>query len=232
MRLLLVRHSASPADDRVSTWCTMNGVVPDYRYPFQGDLLGDITEDLGGVVFFGGMFNAYDTEVHPFLNEEYRMMGAAIEAGVPILGICQGAQMIAYHSGAWAGAPAHSNTEFGYYEVTPTEAGKDWLPAPVHFTQWHFHTFDLPEGAELLASSALFPNQAFAIGSKILGLQFHAEVTIEGFRRWQRKAPPEEWSKAGVQPEVEQTSAMYQHDAAQADWFYKTLDRLFGTPTR
>lgn len=230
-RVLCVRHGDGPTDDRVTNFCQINGLHADIRRAFQGDGLGDITEDLAGVVVYGGMYNAYDTELHPFLNEEYRIMAAAVDAGVPLLGICQGAQMIAHMHGAFAGAPGHGAHEFGYYRVSPTEAGLDVIPEPLHLCQWHFHTFDIPSNGEHLARSDLFENQAFRIGEKIYGFQFHAEQTIEGFRRWQAKAHAEgggEYAKPGVQSPQEQTQHMYAHDTAQADWFYGFLGRFLG----
>lgn len=226
-RVLCVRHGDGPTDDRVTSFCQMNGLRADTRRPFAGDLLGDVTDDLAGVVVYGGMYNAYDTALHPFLNEEYRIMAAAIQAGVPLLGLCQGAQMIAHMHGAFAGAPDHGSHEFGCYEVSPTDAGQDLMPEPLHLFQWHFHTFDIPSEGQHLARSALFENQAFRIGEKVYGFQFHAENTIEGFRRWQAKATPEVYAKPGVQSAAEQTRLMYAHDAAQADWFYRFLARLF-----
>jgi len=227
-RLLCVRHGDGPMDDRITTWCGANGVRLDARRPWQGDLLGDVTDDLAGVVVYDGKYNAYDTEKHPFLNEEYRMIDATMKAGVPLLGLCQGAQMIAHHLGAWAGAPKHGYHEFGWYEVSPTETGRDVFPHPIHFAQAHFHTFDLPAGARHLARSALFENQAFAIDDRVAGFQFHPEQTIAGFRRWQDRG--EGWgfyAEPGAQSRAEQTALMLEHDAAQGAWFSGFLNRFF-----
>ena len=227
-RLLCVRHGDGPMDDRITTWCGANGVRLDARRPWQGDTLGDVTDDLAGVVVYGGKYNAYDSQLHPFLNEEYRMIDATMKAGVPLLGLCQGAQMIAHHLGAWAGAPKHGNHEFGWYEVRPTEAGGDMFPHPIHFAQAHFHTFDLPDGARHLARSDLFENQAFAIGDTVTGFQFHPEQTIAGFRRWQDQG--EGWGRyaePGAQSRDEQTALMLEHDAAQGAWFSGFLNRFF-----
>ncbi|WP_299722744.1 glutamine amidotransferase [uncultured Tateyamaria sp.] len=228
-RLLCVRHGDGPIDDRITTWCGARNVRLDARGPWQGDALGEVTDDLAGVVIYGGIYNAYDTSLHPFLNEEYRMIDAAMKADVPLLGICQGAQMIAHHLGAWAGAPAHGNHEFGWYEVTPTDDGRDIFPQPLHFAQSHFHTFDLPGGARHLARSALFENQAFAIGARVVGVQFHPEQTIAGFQRWQTRGENSgRYSEPGVQTRDQQTALMLEHDAAQGAWFSGFLEGFFG----
>ncbi|MEL6886179.1 MAG: glutamine amidotransferase [Pseudomonadota bacterium] len=228
-RILCVRHEADPTDDRITAWCAAHGIRADIRRPYLGDALGGITDDLAGVVVYGGTYNAYDSDKHPFLTEEYRMIDATMQAQVPLLGLCQGAQMIAHHMGAFAGAPAHGSHEFGYYEVTPTDAGQDLLPQPMHFTQAHFHTFDIPGGATHLARSALFENQAFAVDDHVMAFQFHPEQTIPGFQRWQdRGADWGRYEEPGVQDRAEQTRLMHAHDAAQHDWYMAFLDRYFG----
>ena len=226
-RVLLVRHGDEPADDRVVTWLTSAGYEIDTRKPFDGDVLGAPDKELAGTVLYGGPFDVYETEKHPFLKEEYRWIQACLDADVPMLGICQGAQMIAFQLGAWAGPRADETFEFGYYPIDPTEHAEGFLDARLQVTQAHFHTFDLPKGAVRLAGNENYENQAFRWGDKVFGFQFHPEVTIEGFRRWQK----EKWNvygRPGAQTPEEQTRLMHQHDAAQADWFYGFLDSFFG----
>ena len=103
------------------------------------------------------------------------------------------------------------------------------MPGPLHLFQAHFHTFDLPKGAVHLAQSDAFPNQAFRLGKNVYGVQFHAEVTIEGFQRWQM-SKENSYGQPGAQDRATQDQLMYAHDAAQADWFYGFLAKLFGTP--
>jgi GMP synthase (glutamine-hydrolysing) len=220
--VVLVRHEAGPDDDRVVSHLAEAGYVADIRFPFRGDLLGEIEDNVAATVIDGGMYNAYDTDRHGFLKDEYRWIDAALTQGLPILGICQGAQMIAHHLGAFAGARG-DRAEFGYYEVAPVDGAEDFLPAPLHLTQAHFHTFDLPEGAVHLASSTLFENQAFRLGANVYGFQFHPEVTRAGFQRWQ--AVSDLAKRSDVQSKAEQDRLAAQHDAAQAEWFHGFLDR-------
>ena len=223
MRVLCVRHSDGAEDDRVTTWCRLNGLEPDQRRPFKGQDAGTVKGDVAAVVIYGGMYNAYDTELHPFLRDEYKLIEEALAADIPLLGICQGAQMIARALGAWAGAPEHGSHEFGYYEVSPVTS--ELLPQPLYVTQAHFHTFDLPDGAVHLARSALFENQAFRFGRAAYGFQFHAECTLEGFRRWQ-SANNTSYGQPGAQDRDTQDRLSALHDKAQADWFYGFLDKF------
>lgn len=229
-RVVLVRHGHDPDDDRVVTYLSQAGFTADIRKPFAGDTLGDVTDDIAATVVYGGKYNAYDTEKHPFLNEEYRWIGAALDAGLPILGLCQGAQMMAYHQGAWAGAPEHGQHEFGLYEITPTGADEGFMPGPMHLTQAHYHTFDLPSGAVHLARSDVFENQAFRLGEHAYGFQFHPEQTVESFRRWQ-DARPNSFGHPGAQDRQTQDRLLYEHDARQAEWFFSFLKKWLGAAT-
>lgn len=228
-RVVLIRHGDDPPDDRVQVWLNRNGYEADLRKPFAGDRLGDLPSDLAGTVLYGGPYNAFDLDKHPFMRDEDRWIGDCLKADVPMLGICQGAQQIACHLGADAGPINGEPYEFGYYRVDPVDGGEDFLDRPRWFSQAHFHMFGIPDGAERLASSDLFPNQAFRYGKKVYGLQYHPEVTIEGFRRWQEE-PWSPFGKPGAQTRQEQDQLMAVHDRDQADWFYNFLDRLFDPP--
>ncbi|MFN3282139.1 MAG: type 1 glutamine amidotransferase, partial [Tabrizicola sp.] len=185
--LVLVRHGDDPPDDRIVTFAVENGFNPIIRKPFKGDVLGGPGPQVAGTVIYGGPFNVFDEDRHPFLREEARWIRACMDRGLPVLGICQGAQQIARLLGAEVGPVPEGLHEFGYYPIAPTDQADDFLPATLHMAQAHFHTFAIPAGAVHLASSPLFPNQAFRFGDRVYGFQFHPEVTIEGFRRWQNR---------------------------------------------
>ena len=97
----------------------------------------------------------------------------------------------------------------------------------MHVTQYHCHTFDLPDDAVHLAESDAFSNQAFRMGGNVLGLQFHPEQTRAGFRRWQ-DADHAPWGAPGAQTrEVQDRLAACCLDR-QANWFDGVLSGLFG----
>ena len=228
--LILVRHSKEPADDRVFTFARLNGLIPIEKFPFQGDLLGEPTERTFGTVIYGGQYSVFENDKYPFLREEANWISSCMEANLPVLGLCQGAQQIAQLLGAKVGPTEDNRHEFGDYEVTPTSEGLDFLSEPKFFTQAHFHTFEIPKGAVHLARSKGFENQAFQYGKNVFGLQYHPECTIEGFRRWQSNSPSA--SCLGVQSVQKQTSLMMKHDASQAAWFYNFMSKLFTNPAK
>ncbi|UCI16859.1 glutamine amidotransferase [Mesorhizobium sp. B2-1-8] len=224
-RVILVRHSDEPADDRVFAYLRQSGYDPVLRRAYAGEAL-DVDGAVAGGVVYGGMYNVYDTALHPFFLDEYRFIDFCMTSDIPLLGICQGAQQIAWRRGAHVGPPASNVHEFGNYPRYPTAGAEDFLPEPIHVMQSHWHGFELPDGAQHLASSALFPNQAFRIGNKVYGLQFHAEATPVGFRRVQNR-PGANYGKPGAQTRAEQDRLMSLHDAAQAAWFDGFLRKLF-----
>lgn len=137
------------------------------------------------VFVLGGPIGAYEGEIYPFLENEYSVIKARLEAEKPVVGICLGAQMIARALGAKV-YPS-GNKEIGYAPLTLTEAG---LLGPLRHLKglkvlhWHGDTFTLPQGASLLASSKLTEHQAFSLGRNVLGLQFHAEASPARMERW------------------------------------------------
>lgn len=137
------------------------------------------------VVVLGGPIGAYEDDLYPFLTEEIALLERRLASGRPTLGICLGAQLMARALGAKVyPGPAK---EIGWAPLTLTEAGassplRHLGDAPV--LHWHGDTFDLPQGAVRLASTALCANQAFARGASALAFQFHPEADGAGFERW------------------------------------------------
>jgi GMP synthase (glutamine-hydrolysing) len=140
-----------------------------------------------GVVAMGGPMSVNDDAELRWLTAEKRAIGEAVRDGMPYFGACLGVQLLAASLGArvYAG----SQPEVGVLPVTLTdEAAADplfaGLPRSFPTLQWHGDTFDLPDGATLLASSPAFRNQAFRFGRLAYGVQFHVEVLPEMAREW------------------------------------------------
>ncbi len=130
---------------------------------------------LAGVVVMGGPQDADDDRGHPGLAAERRLLAQAVEADVPVLGICLGMQLLGLALGARL--LRRHGTEVGFAPVDVLAHDPVLAPAGAHPTvlHWHNDAIDLPDGATLLASTPVTPVQAFRAGSGV-GLQFHVEV--------------------------------------------------------
>lgn len=138
----------------------------------------------GLTIILGGPIGVYETEDYPFLIDEISGLRQRLKDDKPTIGICLGAQLIAHALGA--NVYAGEQKEIGWSELEIKNVEQNIL-SPLKDTKvlhWHGDTFDLPENATLLASSAMYPNQAFSIGKNILALQFHLEILEESFEKW------------------------------------------------
>ncbi|MBE9175224.1 gamma-glutamyl-gamma-aminobutyrate hydrolase family protein [Synechocystis salina LEGE 06155] len=133
------------------------------------------------LIILGGPMSVNDEAEYPWLVQEKAFLRQAIAAGKPILGICLGAQLIANALGARVYPNAVK--EIGWFPIMGQQ-GKPQLdldlfqfPPSTEVFHWHGETFDLPPGAELIASSAACQHQAFQIGRSVIGLQCHLETT-------------------------------------------------------
>jgi GMP synthase-like glutamine amidotransferase len=137
------------------------------------------------LIVMGGPMSVHDCDRHPWLSEETRLIGRAIAAGKTVLGICLGAQLVAQALGARVFRAAEREIGWFPIESLPVPASGPFagLFSLAHDVfHWHGETFDLPAGAIPLARSAACPNQAFALGDRVLALQFHPEMTADGAR--------------------------------------------------
>ncbi len=161
------------------------------------------------VVVLGGPIGVYETVEYPFLLEEKHSLAARINAGLPTLGVCLGAQLIADVMGG--NVRPTGKKEIGYSPLTLTKEGRRSILAPladVPVLHWHGDEFSIPVGAERLAETPGFPNQAFAFGQHILGLQFHLEADHTQIERW-LIGHACELAGAGISPET------IRHDAQE-----------------
>lgn len=129
------------------------------------------------IIVMGGPMSVNDEESLPWLRPEKQFIRDAIELGVPVVGVCLGAQLIA----SALGARVYSNPqkEIGWFQIeaTPNVTNTFRFPEKCIVFHWHGETFDLPSGAVRLAKSIICENQAFQFGQHVIGLQFHLETT-------------------------------------------------------
>jgi GMP synthase (glutamine-hydrolysing) len=184
-RLLVLQHIACepPAayEDELHEW----GVELVRVEVDEGEALPD-WRGFAGIVAMGGPMGAYEDAGHPWLTPEKELIAEAVRAGLPFWGVCLGSQLLAASLGArvYPGERA----EVGVLPIQLTEAAADdpvFAGAPAEFPtlQWHGDTFDVPDGATLLASSPAYPHQAFRF-RRAYALQFHIEVSPALAAEW------------------------------------------------
>ncbi len=152
------------------------------------------------VIILGGPMGAYEEDRFPHLKDEILLASDALRLGVPILGVCLGAQVLAAAAGARVyRGPAQ---EIGWFPTTLTAAGRadpilGLLPGEAMVFHWHGDTFDPPPGATLLASSRLYEQQAFRLSPRAWGVQFHPEITEAMVNDWAGRAREDEAAAFG-----------------------------------
>jgi GMP synthase (glutamine-hydrolysing) len=191
MRVLIIMHTESEGPGTLGDFLLRAGATLQTASLHAGDRLPASPREFDALISMGGPMNVYEEARYPFLRDETEFLREAVAAGVPTLGICLGAQMIAKACG---GSVRRSPVkELGWGTVSLTDAGASDrlfqdLPPTLPVFQWHEDTFDLPESASLLASGEECANQAFRCG-RAYGLQFHVEVTRKMLAEWFADSP-------------------------------------------
>ena len=192
-RLLVVQHEPSCPPGLLATAAANTGVrLRLVEAPAQ-----PVPVTLGaadGLVVLGGVMDADETDDYPHLARTMDLVRDAAARSVPTLGICLGAQLAAAALGGRA-YPGPAGEELGWTKVELTGAGRadpvtGALTEPVELFEWHHDSFDPPPGATPLAGGAVYPSQAFRLGS-VVAVQFHPEVDgplLTGW--WASSTPP------------------------------------------
>jgi GMP synthase-like glutamine amidotransferase len=221
-RALVIQHEQPTPPGYVIEWLDERGVDRDlFRIDIEPRAVDP--REYGLIVSLGSEFAAFDDSI-PWLARERDLLAAATEADVPVLGICFGGQLLARTLG---GRSFRGEAEVGFLPVRTNDSGL--VPEGPWF-QWHFDTFTLPSGAELIADSDVGP-QAFTIG-RSLGVQFHPEVTTEIMDLWV-DAFPHELAEVGVDPdELLQETYRRADDTRALAWrlFDGFLERVAALP--
>ena len=185
MRVVAFRHVPFEGLGLIQPALEDNGISVEFPDLFQeGAQVPDVAM-ADGLIFMGGPMSANDDL--PYLKREIEFIRQAVERGQPVLGVCLGSQLIAKALGAKV--YKNSSKEIGWFDVHLTDAGRldpilSALEGSETVFHWHAETFDLPEGAAWLAYSEACRHQAYRVGSKTYGFQFHLEVTPEMISDW------------------------------------------------
>ncbi len=225
MRVLVLQHEWNDGPGYLGEALIKNGATLDVARLDRDETLPDPTPyDM--LLIMGGVMNVYAEDQHPWLVNETRMIRDAVDSGKAVLGVCLGGQLLAKA----LGAKVHigGSHEMELVPIALTEAGQRdpifaGMPA-LAAVEWHDDTFDIPEGAARLASSAACTNQAFRYGQRAYGLQFHPEVSPEMLSSWFADFPQQPPDAASFQSAVaaKETVLRAQADRLIANFLHAT----------
>ena len=189
-RLLVVVPSETDPPARLGEWLRAAGLDLDERHLGTGDPLPGDLDGVDGLVVLGGPQSATDDETtSPELVGVRALLRQALDADLPTLAICLGAQLLADVGGGKV-RPGVDGPEVGAALVAKRDAADadpvfGPLPLSPDVIQWHHDEIaELPAGATLLASNPFYAHQAYRVGRHVYGLQFHIETTPEIVRLW------------------------------------------------
>lgn len=170
---------------------------------YESDRLPHLSE-IDWLIVMGGPMGVYDEDIYPWLSKEKAFIKEAIDSGKTVIGICLGSQLIAEVLGAKV--YANQFKEIGWFDISLTQEGKEnhlfpGFESSFKVFHWHGDTFDLPANSVHLAFSEACKNQAFLYNNKVLGLQFHFEVTADSLSNMLENGNDELVEAAYVQSE-------------------------------
>lgn len=187
MNILVVQNHPGSPPGQLGDSLTARGAVLHVVQPLAGDPIPAGHGPFDGVLVLGGAQSAADDAGNPYFADLFRLLRGFHGAGKPLLGICLGSQIIArvFDKKVYR----HSHVEFGFLELTLTEAGRAdpllaGLPATPRIMEYHEDTFDLPDEAVLLMTGEGCRHQAYRVGETAYGFQCHIEVTREILENW------------------------------------------------
>ena len=226
-KVLYLTHYPDQAHDRVVDLLGAETVeICDHS---RGDPLPADAAQLAGVVVGGGPHSVSQTGEQPYLARQIDWVREVVGAGVPMVGICLGAQILAHAFGGRVDRRADGRCEIGYHRIAPTAAGAAIFGDLRHVLQYHCEGFELPAGGELLAGGEVFQNQAFRYGADAYGFQFHPDCRPDMLAAFADDAGPR-MDRPGAQPLVEQQRLAPIHDPPFQRWFAGFLDHWLSRP--
>jgi GMP synthase-like glutamine amidotransferase len=179
----IFRHSPTEGPGYFATYLEAHSLPWKLVKIDAGEAPPAAAEEYAGLAFMGGPMSVNDDL--PWIAGVQKLIRCAVDAQVPVLGHCLGAQLMASALGGSVSLNPQKEIGWGRVDIADSEAARAWFGGTRSFLSFHWHgeTFTLPEGAVGIASSPYCRNQAFALGPH-LGLQCHVEMTPEMIRSW------------------------------------------------
>lgn len=228
MSVLILKNVSHEGPGTIGDFLTSSGVPFSVVDLSRGESIPD-PSGFDTLIIMGGPMSVHDHGIYQYINKEVDLTREFVQKGKKVFGVCLGAQIMAKALGAevYKG----SEQEIGWYDIELTPEGlKDPLMRELagtddhgnilsRFPVFHLHgeTFTIPEGALRLASSDLFPNQAFRYGNNAYAFQFHIEVTKDMIRDWLKR------EKVDMEKVEHDTDRYYDQYSGRARRFFKNF---------
>lgn len=220
----IIQHEDATATKATLEWLDRNGYQTQICKIYLQQPLPELA-DLDLLIVCGGVMNVDQEEQFNWLKQEKKYLSEAIKLGKKVVGLCLGSQLIAEVLGAKVGP--HPHLEIGWHKVNLIPDGKivTESDAKEHVVfQWHGYSWQLPEGAKLIATNSACETQAYVYKDNVMAFQFHPETTVE----WALEAAYDPALPSGkfchTKEQMIQDTELYQKSSQ--DWYYKTLDRF------
>lgn len=182
MSIVILQHVPFEGPDGVAQWLEEQGHSYTVLRMWTTPSLPS-PKEVSWLIVLGGPMNTHQTHDYPWLMDEIALIKACVEQTIPVLGLCLGSQLMTC---ALGGTVVESpEPEIGWHPITLTPWAAShplfsgWPTAPMTVFHWHRYMAQLPDGAQLIASSPGCPNQGYAWGESAIGLQFHLEFSPE-----------------------------------------------------
>jgi GMP synthase-like glutamine amidotransferase len=224
----ILLHETFEGPGCIKYWAEDNGHNLSYTNMYNSNRALPHVNDFDFLVIMGGSMSVNDHQTRDWLPFEIEFIRQAMKQNKRILGVCLGSQLLASALGAKV-YPAKTK-EIGWHPVRFTDGARELscFPDSTYFTVFHWHgeTFDLPSGTQLLASSEISNNQGFMFGDKVVGLQFHFEVTKESIENLILNAQDDFDGSAFVQTPLEIRQGYLEHIQPNNNAMYNLLNYL------
>lgn len=224
MRIHYLIHAAYESPGAIDDWAHANKHTSSSTHTYKGEKLPN-ANDFDFLIVMGGPQSATQLDKWAYLKDEIALIKQTIAANKPILGICLGAQLLAESLGASTQKSPHREIGVFPIELLPDakhDPAFSQFPPSFDVMHWHNDMPGIPTNARLLAKSAGCPQQAFSVGDRLYGLQFHLEITPTDVKQM---LPHEGELKPGLY--IETKEKLLSHDLKEINKkLFKLLDYL------
>lgn len=231
MRIHCLSHASYEGPGSLEQWALVRGHEFTLHRMWESPQMPDIS-DVDMLTVLGGPMSVDELDKHPWLSDEKIFVARAIDAGIPVLGICLGAQMIAEILGGEV--RRNDYTEIGWWPVDILNAANNipefsmW-PDTIWPFHWHRDTFSIPPGCTKLATSEACSNQAFSFDhGRVIGFQFHLEFSLDDIRQVLDRSGDDIEDSPFIQQPFEFLNDHHAEQVVRNQW-YAFLDEYIGS---